>query len=485
MLPTIGLYAKIAHMTTTQNKFIPVILSGGMGTRLWPVSRASLPKQFCEFLDESLLEKTIKRLIPMGSVWTLTTRELTTLTNRVFSQLKIPKTQILFEPMGKNTAPAIALLCHQMKLLGEQDSTIGIFPADHLVIKEKEFQNALKLAARAAEDAPVVTLGIQPEYPATGFGYIEVAPEKIVSADGLSAHSVKSFREKPDLQTAEKFLKDGAFFWNAGIFVFKVSNMIELFEKLMPELWSEIVKVKKDLSNLTEIYSKIKSVSIDYGIMEKLEGQVCVPCDIGWSDLGSWDDVARFGEPPFSLPLANFATAVSYESQNNFVFSDQKKVVGLVGVEDLIVVDTEDALLVSKRGSSQKVRGIVEKLVSTQNKSAKEHRFELRPWGKFAILRDEEHFKSKIISVDAHSQISYQSHAKRTENWIIVQGRGEVILNNATILVRAGDSVQIPLGAKHRIRNTGDKVLEFIEVQTGSYFGEDDITRFEDDYNRV
>lgn len=468
-----------------QNKFIPVILSGGMGTRLWPVSRATLPKQFCEFLDESLLEKTIKRLMPIGSVWTLTTSELTTLTNRVFSQLKISKSQILFEPMGKNTAPAIALLCHQMRLLGEESATIGIFPADHLVIKENEFQNALKLAALAAESAPVVTLGIHPEYAATGFGYIEVQPEKIMSGDGLSVHSVKSFREKPDIQTAEKFLKDGAFFWNAGIFVFKVSNMIKLFETLMPELWSEISKVKKDLSNLSEIYSKVKSVSIDYGIMEKVEGQVCVPCDIGWSDLGSWDDVARFGEPPFSLPLANFATTVNYEAKNNFVFSDHKKVVGLVGVEDLIVVDTEDALLVSKRGHSQKVRGIVESLVSTQNKSAREHRFELRPWGKFAILKDEVHFKSKIISVDAHSQISYQSHAKRTENWIIVKGKGEVVLNSTTIIVQAGDSVQIPLGAKHRIRNTGDMVLEFIEVQTGSYFGEDDITRFEDDYNRV
>ena len=473
-------------MSKAENKFIPVILSGGMGTRLWPVSRASLPKQFCEFLDESLLEKTIKRLMPMGSVWTLTTSELTTLTNRVFSQLGIPKNQILFEPMGKNTAPAIALLCHQLKMQGEAGSLVGIFPADHLVINEKEFQKALKLAAQvAAELAPVVTLGIQPEYPATGFGYIEIAQERVLELENLSARPVNSFREKPDLKTAEKFIASKNFFWNAGIFVFKVSNMISQFEKLMPEMWSEIVKIKKDLSNLNEIYSQLKSVSIDYGIMEKLKSQVCVPCDIGWSDLGSWDDVARFGEPPFSLPLANFAESFEHESKNNFVFSDHKKVVGLVGVEDLIVVDTEDALLVSKRGSSQKVRSIVDALITSQNKSAKEHRFELRPWGKFAILRDEEHFKSKIISVDPHSQISYQSHAKRAENWIIVKGQGEVVLDNRVIPVKLGDSVQIPLGAKHRMRNTGSSVLEFIEVQTGSYFGEDDITRFEDDYKRI
>ena len=473
-------------MAAQQNKFIPVILSGGMGTRLWPVSRASLPKQFCEFLDESLLEKTIKRLLPMGSVWTLTTSELGTLTNRVFSQLGIPKSQILFEPVGKNTAPAIALLCHQMNLMGDGESVVGIFPADHLVMNEAEFQKALKLAAQTAlSAAPVVTLGIKPEYPATGFGYIETSRESIQKLDGLSAHPVKSFREKPDLKTAEKFIASGEFFWNAGIFVFKVSSMIALFEKLMPELWSEILKIKKDLSNLNEIYSGLKSVSIDYGIMEHLKDQVCVPCDIGWSDLGSWDDVARFGAPPFSLPLANFAEAFQHESKNNFVFADHKKVVGLVGVEDLIVVDTEDALLISKRGASQKVRGIVDSLIASQNKSAKEQRFELRPWGKFAILRDEEHFKSKIIWVDPHSQISYQSHTKRSENWIIVKGQGEVVLDNKTISVKLGDSIQIPQGAKHRMRNTGSSVLEFIEVQTGSYFGEDDITRFEDDYKRI
>ncbi len=473
------------NKTSAKNKFIPVILSGGMGTRLWPVSRASLPKQFCEFLDESLLEKTIKRLLPLGSVWTLTTAELSTLTNRVFSQLGIPLNQILFEPMGKNTAPAIALLCHQLNLTGERDSVVGIFPADHLVMNEKEFQKALKLAIQTAEQAPIVTLGIQPEYAATGFGYIEVAKEKLLQFENLSAHSVRSFREKPDLKTAEKFLASGAFFWNAGIFVFKVSSMIALFESLMPALWSEIVKIKSDLSNLTAIYSQVKSVSIDYGIMEKLKTQVCVPCEIGWSDLGSWDDVARFGAPPFSLPLANFAEAVEHDAKNNFVFSDHKKVVGLVGVEDLIIVDTEDALLVAKRGASQKVRSIVDSLISSKNKSAKEHRFELRPWGKFAILKDEAHFKSKIISVDPQSQISYQSHAKRAENWIIVKGQGEVVLNNKVIPVKLGDSIQIPLGAKHRMRNTGASVLEFIEVQTGSYFGEDDITRFEDDYKRI
>jgi mannose-1-phosphate guanylyltransferase/mannose-6-phosphate isomerase len=472
-------------MQTPSQKFIPVILSGGMGTRLWPVSRATLPKQFCEFLDESLLEKTIKRLLPLGSVWTLTTKELSVLTNRVFSQAHLPKNQILFEPMGKNTAPAIALLCQHLSQNNELDSIVGIFPADHLVIKEKEFQKALSLAQIAAEKASVVTLGIKPEYAATGFGYIEISSEKKDYLENLSVHPVKSFREKPDLSTAQKFIDSGSFFWNAGIFVFKVSNMIQLFEKLMPEMWSEILKIKKDLSNLTEVYSALKSVSIDYGIMEKLTDQVCVPCDIGWSDLGSWDDVARFGEPPFSLPLANFASVVSHESKNNFVFSDRKKVVGLVDVEDLIVVDTEDALLVSKRGSSQKVRGIVESLVSTQNKSAQEHRFEHRPWGKFTILRDDDYFKSKLISVDPHSQFSYQSHERRHEHWIIVKGAGEVILNDKVIKVKEGQSIEIPMGAKHRMRNTESTVLEFVEVQTGSYFGEDDITRFEDDYSRI
>jgi mannose-1-phosphate guanylyltransferase/mannose-6-phosphate isomerase len=464
---------------------IPVVLSGGMGTRLWPLSRSAFPKQFCELLDESLLEKTLKRLAPLGSPWTLTVKELESLTSRVFRSLQIPLAQILYEPMGRNTAPALALLCQYLNLQSRDHEIVGIFPADHLVLKEEEFHKAVRLAQVCAEGGWVATLGIRPQHPATGFGYIETSNEKIKSVGDLDAFATLGFREKPDLATAESFLAKGNFFWNAGIFVFKVETMSKHFAKFLPELWREVQKLRPDLSNVAEVYAKLPSVSIDYGIMEKLKEQVCIPCDIGWSDLGSWDDVAEFGSTPSSVVFTNRADVVQTESTNNFVFSISKKVYGLVDVDDLIIVDTDDATLIARKGSSQDVRKIVDILNQKQHVAAREHRFELRPWGGFAVLRDEPHYKSKLITVEPGSQISYQSHNQRSEHWVVVRGQGEVVLDSVTIPIKAGESVNIPKGAKHRIRNNGSERLEFIEVQTGTYFGEDDIIRYEDDYSRA
>ncbi|MCM2281803.1 MAG: mannose-1-phosphate guanylyltransferase/mannose-6-phosphate isomerase [Bdellovibrionaceae bacterium] len=460
---------------------IPVVLSGGSGTRLWPLSRAKLPKQFATFLDESLMSKTLRRLTGLGSPWALTVRELEVLTGRVFGELGLPREQMLFEPLARNTAPAVALLCRVMELQGKSDAIAGVFPADHLVTKEANFLGAVKCAVAAAERGYVATLGIQPDHPATGFGYIETKSSAPVTKDSYQAHDVAGFREKPDRATAEGFLAAGRFFWNAGIFVFRVETMIGHFQRLMPELWTVMSELKPDLSNLRDVYARAPSVSIDYGIMEKLKEQVCVPCDIGWSDLGSWDDVAKLGHR-----LDNGAQAIEGAgATGNFAYSDEKKVFGFVGTEDLIVVDTVDATLIARKGKTQDVRSVVDQLMKAGNTSATEHRFELRPWGRFTILRDEAHFKSKIIVVDPKAQISYQSHAKRAEHWIFVKGSGEVILNDETIYVKDGSSVFIPLGAKHRVRNTGAEPLEFIEVQTGTYFGEDDIERYQDDYNRI
>ncbi len=461
-----------------------MVLSGGMGTRLWPLSRSQFPKQFCELLDESLLEKTLRRVQKFGSPWAITVNELADLTNKVFRSQNIPQDQLLFEPMARNTAPAIALLCRVLELRGMQDSIAAVFPADHLVTKEDAFAEALALAEQAASSGFVATLGIRPDHPSTGFGYIETLKQAKFSNGGLQAFEVAGFREKPDRDTAERFLATGHFFWNAGIFVFKTSVMIGHFQKLMPELWTVMKELKSDLSNLAEVYKRAPSTSIDYGIMEKLKEQVCVPCDIGWSDLGSWDDVARFDKPAHEIKLSNRAHVVETGSENCFVFSSGDKVYGLVDVEDLIIVDTEDALLVAKKGRTQNVREIVQKLMKQSHSVAHEHKFEVRPWGRFTILREEPHFKSKIITVDAQQALSYQSHTKRNEHWIIVSGEGEVTLNEAVRTVKTGDTVHIPAGTKHRLRNTSSAPLEFLEVQTGSYFGEDDITRFQDDYNR-
>jgi mannose-1-phosphate guanylyltransferase/mannose-1-phosphate guanylyltransferase/mannose-6-phosphate isomerase len=466
-----------------QKKMVPIILSGGSGTRLWPISRAKFPKQFCELLDESLLQKSLKRVLNLGSPWVLTLSQLQTLTARVYSELKLPASQMIFEPRGRNTAPAIALLCRLLELKGQANEIVGVFPADHLVLKEKEFYQLMNLAHEAAEKNLIVTLGIVPTYPATGFGYIEVGVLKSGGAETTEVQVVKAFREKPNFETAQNFLKQGTFFWNAGIFVFKASRMIQAFKQLTPQLWTEIQKISADLSNIEEVYNSIDSISIDYAIMEKLRGDlVCLPADIGWSDLGSWDDVSNLEDSV--VTTANKARVLKEKSQDCFAFSTGSKVFGFVDVQNLIVVDTPDATLISRKGSTQDVRQIVDQLNALRDSSALEHAFEKRPWGQYAILREESHYKSKLITVDPGAQISYQYHHKRNEHWIIVSGHGEVTLNEKVHPVSPGESVFIPAGMKHRIHNTSAQPLEFVEVQTGTYFGEDDIIRLKDDYSR-
>ncbi len=436
-------------------------------------------------MDESLLEKTLKRVSVLGSPWTLTVSELHNLTAGVFQKLGFSQNQIVFEPSARNTAPAIALLCKIFELDGRKAELVGIFPSDHLISNDSVFIDALSLARDCAENDLVVTLGIQPENPATGFGYIETKPDKYASQKSLSAWSVQSFREKPDLETAKSFIASRNFYWNAGIFVFKVEKMIEHLTNFVPEIWNELSALNKDMSNLGGLYQKLPKISIDYAVMEKLKGGiVCIPCDLGWSDLGSWDDVSRFSAPPFSVEFLNKSDVVEANADNNFVFSMTEKVYGLVEVKDLIVIDTPDALLVTKKGSSQDVKLIVDQLTKRGHVAAKEHRFERRPWGTYTILREEPHFKSKIIVIDPGAQISYQLHYKRNEHWVIVRGQAEVVLDGAARRLIPGESVYVPAGTKHRIKNIGTEPLEFVEVQTGIYFGEDDIIRFQDDYGR-
>lgn len=462
---------------------IPVVLSGGSGTRLWPLSRSQYPKQFCELMTESLLAQTLKRLGFFGEPWVLTLAEMGHLTRRVFSEQSLPTERVLLEPIARNTAPAIALLCRRFELRGDGEEVVGVFPADQLIERDREFREAVSAAVEAAKHNLIVTLGIRPTYPATGFGYIELE-----HGDTGRAQTVSGFREKPDLSTAEEYVRSGRFFWNAGIFVFKVSTMIEMFKRHAPEIWGPLSSLNADLSNLDQVYAELPSVSIDYAIMEHVTEQACVPCEIGWSDLGSWDDVAAQAESgattAHGIGFRNEAEVVFAESERCLGFSNEPKVMAFVGLEDVMAIDTPDALLVMKRGASQHVRKAVDALAKKNHKSLREHLFEVRPWGRYEVLRDEDHFKLKKIIVDPKAQISYQSHAKRSEHWIVVSGVGEVVLNDQIIMVERGSSVFIPVGSKHRIRNTGEKPLEFVEVQTGSYFGEDDIMRYQDDYNR-
>lgn len=464
---------------------IPVILSGGSGTRLWPVSRASYPKQFCEFYDQSFLKNSIQRLKPFGSPYILTLESMRPLSIRALAEEGIGPEFVMAEPLGKNTAPAVALLCHWLKSQGKENEVVGIFPADHLITDVEAFRRAVSLGIECAEGGEVVTLGITPTHASTGYGYIELKDEKVKTAGSINARRVEGFREKPDEETAQKFLESGRHYWNAGMFVFKVSTMIEHFRELLPEVWKKISAIKPDLSNAKYNYAMIESVSLDYGVMEKLKKQVCIPCSMGWSDVGSWDELARLSEEITSLKTDSNASVYTEDADRNYVFTIRDKVIGLIGVDNLIVVDTPDALLVCKKGESQKVKNLLDQIKRAGLPEATEHRFEVRPWGGFEILSDHKNFKVKRITVDPGAKLSYQSHTKRAEHWVVVEGNAEITLNDQAHRVNAGEAFYIPLGAKHRIANVGTGPMIFVEVQTGSYFGEDDIVRYQDDYSRA
>lgn len=486
---------------------IPFVLSGGSGTRLWPVSRESLPKHLCDLFDESLLAKTVRRLRPLApggegaaEVGVVGAASSEALTRRVLRDAGVSRRWALFEPVGRNTAPAVALVCHRLLQEGLGGEVVGIFPADHLVADEATFRRAVALAERVArgsgsEPGPVVTLGIRPAGPATGYGYIETAAgigDDPVASDGdLAALPVRAFHEKPDADTATSYVDSGGFYWNAGMFVFRADVMAGAFERLMPDLWKAIRTVEPDLSNLAEVYESIEPESLDYGIMEHLSGgssdradlveQVTIPCDPGWSDVGSWDEVARL--PPRSDAAP--ARVAEVGGHGNFVFPHGRRVYGLVGVDDLLVVDTEDALLIARRGHSQDVKEVVGRLRDAGHVQATEHAFDVRPWGRYDVLRDEDDYKSKTIRVDPGQRLSYQSHRHRAEHWVIVRGRPRVVIDDRTLDLGLGDHVFIPRGAKHRISNPGEEPVLFVEVQVGDYFGEDDIVRYEDDYDRA
>ncbi len=463
--------------------FIPVILSGGSGTRLWPISRTKYPKQFCELLDKPLQTLTIERLQKYGSGLLVTSERLKDMTEKDIIQNNLKIEKVLYEPTGKNTAAAVALACKYLELTGRANEVVGVFSSDALIQKQQEFDQALMAAVQSASDNFVVTLGIKPRNPEIGFGYIQVK-ERAVNTQ--KATEVLKFHEKPSLEKAQAFVADGHYFWNAGIFIFKVSKMIELFKQHEPEIWSRISELKQDLSNIEEIYAKLKNISLDYAIIEKLNSSElrCVPCDIGWSDVGSWDALVEVTEgTPFSQRSLK-KQPVQIAAKANSVFSKQNKKYSIIGCDDLIVVDTADALLVCKKGESQKVKELVDTLKLNDEKITSEHVFENRPWGRFEVLHDELYFKSKIIRVEAGQKISYQSHAKRAEHWVIVKGQAVVVLDDKEIILKQGEHIFIPQGAKHRILNRTSSLVEFIEVQVGSYFGEDDIVRYQDDYGR-
>ncbi|MFZ9406561.1 MAG: mannose-1-phosphate guanylyltransferase/mannose-6-phosphate isomerase [Burkholderiaceae bacterium] len=477
---------------------IPVILSGGSGSRLWPVSREAFPKPFMRLGGElSLLQRTLQRCLPLadgGVLGIVTNQEYQFRTQEEFESLPGTKqltcTQLL-EPAGRNTAPAIALAA-LWAIEQHPDAVLLILPADHLIPDETAFQRCARDAARAAAGGALVTFGIQPTAPETGFGYIEMAPvTEGASAD--AARPVRRFIEKPDAARAAQFLASGNFVWNSGMFCFKAQAILTALETHAPDVATQ-ARLSWQVSraaatNATRIlldaasFGACRDVSIDYAVMEHAPDVQVLPARFGWSDIGSWKAVAeQFDADPEGN--THQGDALFINAHNTHVQSDDR-LVAAVGVDNLLVVDTPDALLVASKDASQQVKEIVARLKSSGHEAARLHRTVARPWGSYTVLQEGPRFKIKRIEVRPGQSLSLQMHHHRSEHWIVVSGTARVSCDERTFLVAANESTYIPIGSRHRLENPGVMQLVMIEVQCGDYLGEDDIVRFEDRYGRT
>ncbi len=465
---------------------VAVILAGGSGTRLWPLSRQQLPKQFLNLKgEETLLGGTVSRLQPLiakEDVWVVTSEAHAT--GEAYSALKELNT--ILEPVGRNTAPAIAVAAALLMDQSGGDPTILVLPADHLIQDIDAFHGCLDKAVKAAGDGSLVTFGIEPTRPDTGFGYIQADQ----AASGGEVFPVIRFAEKPDLETAESFLKAGGYYWNSGMFVWKASAVLAEIKAYLPDLWSVVEKMRRQWCNdepwqevIRHGFADMPSISIDYGVMEKSEKVVLVPCDIGWSDVGSWDAVYDISEHDHD-GNAFVGDVLDFDCRNSLIRSESK-LIAAVDMEDVIVVETPDAILLSKRGESQRVREIVDKIKARGSREHIEHQTVMRPWGSYTVLEDHASgYKLKRIEVNPGSSLSLQSHQHRSEHWVVVSGTATVTHGDQISTVAKNESTYIPIGEKHRLANHGQIPLQIIEVQVGDYLGEDDIKRFDDAYGR-
>lgn len=468
---------------------IPVILCGGAGTRLWPVSRELHPKPFMRLADgESLLQKAFIRAADQADVaeiMVVTNRELYFKTEddlQAVNRNHLPVSYIL-EPFGRNTAPAIASAALQIAQRHGEDATLLVLAADHLISKADEFAQAVNQAVALAGKGMLVTFGIQPDAPETGFGYIE--------ADG---HKVVRFVEKPSLEKATEYLASGRFLWNSGMFCFRAGDIIAELNQHAVKLLDATRETLEQSKNTAgkgfvhielnaERFKAVPDISIDYAVMEPSSRVGVVACDIGWSDIGSWNAMSELTAADAQGNRID-GEALLHDVNNCYIKSDER-IVGAVGVNDLIIIDTPDALLVAGKDRVQDVKNIVGQLKQAGHEAYKIHRTAHRPWGTYTVLEEGNRFKIKRIVVKPGASLSMQMHHHRSEHWIVVCGMAKVVNGDREIFVNTNESTFIPAGHKHRLENPGVLDLVMIEVQSGDYLGEDDIVRFEDKYGRV
>jgi mannose-1-phosphate guanylyltransferase/mannose-6-phosphate isomerase len=468
---------------------IPLILSGGSGTRLWPVSRRNLPKQFLSLSgDGTLFQQTVARTRKLPEVTApiiVASEDHRFLAADQLLEAGVKNATILLEPAARNTAPAIAL--GALKAV-ERDpqALLLVLPADHLIGDTKSFVNAVQQALPAAREGWLVTFGIRPDRPETGFGYIRRA-ESI----GGGAFRVERFVEKPDLATAEGYVKDGGYDWNSGMFLFKAARYLEELGQHAPEMLEAVRKAYAtghgDLDFVrvdAEAFAKVPDNSIDYAVMEKTSRAAVVPVSCAWSDIGSWSALWLSGQHDEQGNQREGDT-LTVNTRNSLLRSHDRHMIATVGVDDLIVVSTPDATLVAHRNAAQDVKKVVDQLKASGRTEHSFHRVVHRPWGSYDSLEAGGRFQVKRIVVKPGASLSLQKHHHRAEHWIVVSGTAEVTCDEKVFLLAENQSTYIPLGSVHRLRNPGKVPLELIEVQSGSYLGEDDIVRFDDVYGRA
>ncbi len=468
---------------------VPVIISGGAGSRLWPLSREAFPKPFIALPDgETLIRKTYARALALpgvGRVVTVTNRDLMFLTSDEYEQVPANgvRQSFILEPMGRDTAAAVALSCLHIAEIEGEDAIALVLPADHLIPDQAAFAKAVAGAVDLASEGRIATFGMKPDRPETGYGYIEVDGTRLVG-----------FVEKPSAERALEYVESGRFYWNGGMFCFPVKTMLALMAEHCPDVL-EKARIAHEASRTStsddritvevdkESFAAVPKISIDYAVMEKVKDAACVPCSFSWSDIGSWNAVSEL-TPADDNGNRVTGDVMLNDTKGSFVHSDDR-LVSLVGVSDLLVVDTADALLVCAKDAAQNIKEIYNRLKETGSETAMLHRTAHRPWGTYTVLEEGERFKIKRIEVKPGGRLSLQAHNHRSEHWVVVSGTAKVTNGDDEIMLTTNQSTYIPCGNRHRLENPGKLRLVMIEVQSGEYLGEDDIIRFDDIYGRA
>ena len=466
-------------------ELVPVLLSGGSGTRLWPLSRETHPKQFQPLVGEqSLLQATWRRLDGLpgtGRPIVVANEEHRFMVAEQLRQVGVEPAALLLEPVGRNTAPAIAVAALQAIADGS-DPMLLVLPSDHVIRDEAGFRAAVLAALPAAADGALLTFGIVPAGPETGYGYIKAAA-------GEGVRPVERFVEKPDLATAQGYVGSGDYFWNSGMFLFRASRYLAELQRFAPAMVEQaraaLAGARRDVDFLRlerKAFEACPADSIDYAVMEKTDAAAVLPIDVGWSDVGSWSALWAIADQDAD-GNAHHGDVLAIDCRNTLAWGG-RRLVSLLGLRDVIVVDTDDALLVAARDQVQQVKQIVARLKAEKRPQASVHRKVYRPWGSYDGIDSGERFQVKRIVVNPGAALSLQMHHHRAEHWIVVSGSARVTCDDKVFLLAENQSTYIPLGSKHRLENPGKVPLELIEVQSGSYLGEDDIVRFEDVYGR-